>query len=104
MPDAMTVEARSQAVSPVERAAPTQLNWWPYTAIFIVIAIGMGSVAFRRKTSEWNHVYCVAAMKLLTGGDIYFWKDEFVYPPVGALLALPFSYLPARFSRLGFYI
>lgn len=44
-----------------------------------------------RPTGDWEQVYLAAARQLRTGGDVWAGGTSYVYPPFGALAAVPFT-------------
>jgi hypothetical protein len=92
------------------------VNWCvhrPFTTAAIIYLIVAGCrFMLARDFSEWDHVFVLAARQLRHGGDIYRLPADlqeehpfpFSYPPFQALLAIPFSYLPAFLPRLAWYV
>jgi len=92
------------------------VNWClrrPFTTAAIIYLIVAGCrFMLVQDFSEWDHVFILAARQLRHGGDIYNLpvnlQEEhpfpFSYPPFQALMAIPFSYLPAFLPRLAWYL
>ncbi len=57
---------------------------------FILITIPV----FTRPSGDWELVYLSAAGNLREGRDLLEGNNAFVYPPFGALFAVPFTFLP----------
>jgi hypothetical protein len=106
---------------PAAIAAPSDklrrvLDWCvrrPFTTAAIIYLIVAGCrFMLARDFSEWDHVFVLAARQLRQGGDIYRLPADlqeehpfpFSYPPFQALMAIPFSYLPAFLPRLAWYL
>ncbi len=56
--------------------------------------------AVTKAHSEWDEVYVDAAAKLISGGDIYGPGSGFLYPPLPAFLAIPFTFVSQFWQRL----
>ncbi|HEX4588282.1 MAG TPA: glycosyltransferase family 87 protein [Gemmataceae bacterium] len=81
--------------------AATRTRRSPYPLLLAVLLIVLAFPFLLRKPADWDDVFVPAAVRLRTGGDIY--QHAFVFPPVNALLALPFSHLPRLGSLLAWY-
>ncbi|MBA4186820.1 MAG: hypothetical protein C0467_02260 [Planctomycetaceae bacterium] len=51
---------------------------------------------FTRPTGDWESVYLSAAHHLRDHGDVLDGKNGYVYPPFGALFAVPFTFVPRQ--------
>lgn len=63
----------------------------------VVLAVVFGLLTmpvYVRGSGDWEAVYVAAAKNLRTGQDVLTGGTSYVYPPFGALFAVPFSYLP----------
>jgi hypothetical protein len=65
----------------------------PYLLSGSILMIVLAVPVFQRDR-DWVRVYLPAAARLANGADIYQEETGFVYPPINALLALPFRALP----------
>jgi hypothetical protein len=73
----------------------------PYPVILAVLLIVLALPFCLRKPADWDNVFVPAAVRLRAGEDVF--QHGFVFPPVNASLALPFSYLPRYASLLAWY-
>jgi len=69
----------------------------PYTVIAAIVAVAMVATLFGRNKVDWDEVYLPAASRLIRGEDLN--REAFAYPPVNAVLALPFVALPPMAGR-----
>src|SRR5947199_4767492 len=86
------------------RADDTRVARWPrltYSTAFVLLLVVLAVPFCLRKPADWDNVFVPAAERLRAGRDIY--QQFFVFPPVNALLALPFSYLPRSASLVLWY-
>jgi hypothetical protein len=72
----------------------------PYTLAALVVLPVLGAYLCKRKDSEWESVYVLAAKHLGGGVYIYRAEDAYLYPPFTAWAALPFTALPAGAMRV----
>jgi len=86
----------------------TSAYWWarahPYTILGVIVLIGLAFPFLLRQHSEWENVYLQAASNLLAGKDIYAVGSGYLYPPFGAWLAIPFTFLPQPVSRMVWFL
>jgi hypothetical protein len=75
----------------------------PYPLIAVAIFAGMAFSFLLRTDSEWDDVYVKAANRLAAGEAIYVPGGSYVYPPVMAFLAIPFTFLPQILERLAWF-
>jgi hypothetical protein len=75
----------------------------PLTTAGIVVAAILGIPFLLRAQSEWQIVYVGAARDLVAGSDIYGGPGGYAYPPLMALLAVPFAALPRALSLAAWY-
>ncbi len=76
-------------------------TWSPYPAVVVAVLV-LAAVPFcLRKPADWDDVFVPAAVRLRAGEFLY--QRAFVFPPVNALLAVPFSYLPRLASLFVWY-
>jgi hypothetical protein len=81
------------------------LQAYPYGMIAVLVFVGMSfSFVLRTETGEWDAVYVQAAQRLLTGEPIYRPKEPYVYPPVMAQAAIPFTYASQDWERLAWFL
>jgi len=66
--------------------------------------VGLGIQAVVKTEAEWATVFVPAARDLISGGDFYRAGTLYLYPPFGAVLALPFVALPDWAIRLVWYL
>ena len=79
-------------------SAPGRTGRW-YLLAFGCFLAGLAVPGFCRTSAGWESVYLVAAQGLRAGTDIFAWGNGYVYPPFGALLAVPFTFLPAWLAK-----
>ena len=72
----------------------------PYSLVGAIVAAAL-LVPLLRHDQDWVSVYMPAAERLVSGADIF--TVDFVYPPVNALLPLPFLGLPRLVAKLVWY-
>ena len=68
-----------------------------YPVLIGAFLIALAVPCLVRQPGDWEHVYVEAGRRLRTGQDIFEWGIPgygYVYPPFGALMAMPFSFLP----------
>jgi hypothetical protein len=65
----------------------------PYLLIGAILVVVVAVPVFQREL-DWVKVYLPAAERLANGEDIFLNQSGFVYPPINALMALPFRTLP----------
>jgi hypothetical protein len=75
----------------------------PFTTAGIVVAAILGIPFLLRAQSEWQIVYVGAARDLVSARDIYGGPGGYAYPPLMALLAVPFAALPRALSLAAWY-
>jgi hypothetical protein len=73
----------------------------PYTILLTAVLTALAVPFCLRSGTDWDGVYLAAARRLTAGESIF--HDGYLYPPVSAWLALPFSKLPHVPSRLAWY-
>jgi hypothetical protein len=73
----------------------------PYTLTAVIFFSVLAAPFCWRKQSDWDMVYLPAAQRLVRGEDVF--QVGFVYPPVNAWLAVPFSRLPPGYARLAWF-
>lgn len=73
----------------------------PYSLLGLVLLIVLAVPSFLRPAQDWDGVYVPAAERLVRGEDIF--TQEFVYPPINALLPIPFVGLAHVSSRALWY-
>jgi hypothetical protein len=78
--------------------ALTALRSRPYTAAAVVFFAALALPFCLRKAADWDNVYVPAAQRLAAGQDVF--NEVFVYPPINAWLALPWTALPRLPGRL----
>src|SRR5262249_12111442 len=103
--------ADSSRPSTLSLAHPTAsiLGWlrahpWTVMMLLLLVALGIGFVTRTEELSEWDHVYLRTSMRMIQGLDIYAFSEGYLYPPVMAWLAIPFTWLPSWGNRLAFYL
>src|SRR5258708_3991017 len=90
---------------------PAQSNGWlqrmwgavcahPYSMLGAIVA-GVLLVPLLRRDQDWVTVYMPAAERLASGEDVF--SQDFVYPPINALLPLPFLDLPRIPVKLAWF-
>ena len=57
-----------------------------------------------RRYSEWESVYIPAAQRLVAGQPLYQDGDPYLYPPFVAVLALPWTAMPAWLGRVVWFV
>src|SRR5437764_213304 len=65
----------------------------PYTVFAAIFLAGSAIPYCVRRQSDWEVVYVVAAHRLRAGEALYQPTHGFVYPPINAWIALPFTEL-----------
>jgi hypothetical protein len=73
----------------------------PYTVLLAVVLTALAVPFCLRSASDWDGVYVAAARRLTAGESIF--QAGYLYPPVSAWLAVPFSKLPHVPGRLAWY-
>src|SRR5260370_10948913 len=73
----------------------------PYTVLLAVVLTALAVPFCLRSATDWDGVYLAAARRLTAGESIF--QDGYLYPPVSAWLAVPFSKLPHVPGRLAWY-
>jgi hypothetical protein len=76
----------------------------PYRLAAAVLFLGLAFPFLLRVDSEWDDVYVRAGRHLLAGDSIYNPNEGYVYPPVMAFVAAPFSRGAADVERLAWYV
>jgi hypothetical protein len=66
---------------------------------FALFLVALAVPGFTRTSPGWESVYLVAGESLRSGKDIFLWGTGYVYPPFGALLAVPFTFLPPWLAK-----
>jgi alpha-1,2-mannosyltransferase len=72
-------------------------NWrttWFYRLVVLGFLVLLAVPVFSRPTGDWENVYLGAAKNLRSGADLLANGTSYVYPPFGALFAVPFTFLP----------
>jgi hypothetical protein len=88
------------------KAGPRCVRWartHPYATAGLLIFVALAFPFTLRRHSEWDDVYFRAARHLRAGEGLYHAGEGYVYPPFPALVALPFSYLPAPAGVAAWY-
>src|SRR5262245_22729532 len=67
---------------------------WGYRVLLAALVAVLAAPVFRRRTGDWEAVYLAAAKNLRAGDDLLKGGTSYVYPPFGALFAVPFTFLP----------
>src|SRR5262245_36412019 len=67
---------------------------WGYRVVLFGVFALLAVPVFARPTGDWEQVYLAAAKNLRAGGDVLAGGTAYVYPPFGALCAVPFTHLP----------
>jgi len=75
----------------------------PLITLSVPVFLGLASQPLVRCCSEFMNVYVGSAGVLLDGGDIYGAGHGYAYPPLAALLAVPFVPMPEFLARLVWY-
>jgi len=76
------------------RPADNRLAIWTCRALLTGLFVLLTMQFFTRSTGDWETVYLSAAKHLREHGDVLDTKNGYVYPPFGALFAVPFTLLP----------
>lgn len=76
---------------------------YPVITLCVPAFLGLATQPLVRCCSEFMNVYVGSARVLLDGGDIYTAGHGYAYPPLAALLAVPFVVLPESLARLAWY-
>jgi hypothetical protein len=79
------------------------LGLYPYATAAVALFVVLAVTCLCKHHSEWEDVYIRAANHLRAGETIYASGEGYVYPPFLAMLALPFTWLPASAARLLWY-
>lgn len=66
---------------------------WVHGAVCAGVLALVAAPVFTRGTGDWEQVYLTAANRLRTGGDVLALGSSYVYPPFGALFAVPFTFV-----------
>ena len=74
----------------------------PIFAMALPVVVALGVQAMIKVPSDWLDPFVLAARIFLGGGDIY-QGTSYLYPPVMALVTVPFTPLPDAVSRLAWY-
>jgi hypothetical protein len=86
-------------------ALAARVGWGRFGLIVgLGLFVGLGIQALVKSDAEWATVFVPAARDLLWGGDFYRAGTLYLYPPFGAMLALPFVALPDWAIRLAWYV
>src|SRR5262245_24613226 len=67
---------------------------WGYRVVLLGVFVLLALPVYLRPTGDWEQVYLGAAKNLRTGADVLSGGTAYVYPPFGALCAVPFTFLP----------
>jgi hypothetical protein len=81
-------------------AAPNPWVARAYRGLVAGFLVALVAPILVRKPGDWELVYVAAADRLRAGGDVFAWGTGYVYPPFGALLAVPFAVLPPLPGKL----
>jgi hypothetical protein len=66
-----------------------------YRGVVVAFLVAVAVPFVARKSGDWEKVYTATAARLRAGLDVYEWNTtSYVYPPFGALVAVPFGLLP----------
>jgi hypothetical protein len=74
-------------------------RYLPWILVGIVTVVSSAQFLTRRY-SEWESVYVPTAQRLADGSPLYLEGDPYLYPPFVAVLALPWTAVPAWLGRL----
>ena len=64
---------------------------WGYRVLLAALVAMLAVPVFTRATGDWEAVYLAAARNLRAGDDLLKGGTSYVYPPFGALFAVPFT-------------
>jgi hypothetical protein len=78
----------------MESAGGDRRAVWAYRALLAGLVALLAFPVFTRATGDWETVYLAAAKNLRAGTDLLDGNTGYVYPPFGALVAVPFTFLP----------
>jgi hypothetical protein len=78
----------------MESAGGDRRAVWAYRALLAGLVALLAAPVFTRATGDWEAVYLAAAKNLRSGADLLDGGTGYVYPPFGALVAVPFTFLP----------
>jgi len=73
----------------------------PYTVLLTLVLLGLAVSFCRRTETDWDDVYLPAARHLRAGEPVV--PDRYLYPPVSAWLAIPFTQLPHLPGKMAWY-
>lgn len=79
----------------MESVAPSG-DWrvaWAYRFGLFGLCALLAAPVLIRPTGDWESTYLSAAWNLRTGADVLTMTNGYVYPPFGALFAVPFTFL-----------
>ena len=76
------------------RSTENRLAIWTCRVLIFNVLLLLASPVFIRGTGDWETVYLSAANHLRNGEDLIDARNGYVYPPFGALVAVPFTFLP----------
>lgn len=78
------------------RTTDSRLAIWTCRVLLAGLFALLTLQVFSRSTGDWETVYLGAAKNLRAGVDVLDMKTGYVYPPFGALFAVPFTFLPRQ--------
>jgi hypothetical protein len=84
----------------------SSVRWfaWLRGHVYLLLAIACCAVVavpfLKKADSQFDNVYLRAAARLQAGADIYPLQDGYLYPPLMAWLAIPFTHLPQNVARV----
>ncbi len=88
-------------------AAPHGVLQWarahPYLIVLAIVLV-VFSVRHFRKHDGWTHVYVVTSKEFLASHEIYLTGTEFAYPPMNAVLTLPFVPMNEKVAQVTMYL
>ena len=67
---------------------------WGYRLLLLALAVLLAVPVATRASGDWEKVYLAAAVNLRSDADLLANGSSYVYPPFGALFAVPFTFLP----------
>ncbi|MCE9564111.1 MAG: DUF2029 domain-containing protein [Planctomycetes bacterium] len=71
-----------------------RLAIWTCRVLLFGVLVLLALPVFIRGTGDWETVYLSAARNLRNGDDLLDLRNGYVYPPFGALVAVPFTFMP----------
>lgn len=72
--------------------------------LFLLLYLSIGAPLALRQNGDWNNVYVPAASRLIAGQDLYPLEHGYLYPPLMALLCIPFVPMPTSASLACYFI